>query len=385
MSENHPRSLYCQTKGLYRFLFAFLILLSTISVKAQNSQLKPGFDKEEYLELLRMHVLLYDSAKVDSSKPKSAITKPTLFTNVYNSAIVGLDNKWGLWISKNHPVAVLNVRGTTLNPVGWLENFYAAMVPAKGEIKLTNDYTFQYHLANNPNAAVHIGWLVGMAFLAKDIIPKIDSCYKSGIKEFLIMGHSQGGAITFLLNSHLYQLQKDKKLPADIRFKTYASASPKAGNTYYAYEYESMVDGGWGYNVVNAADWVPELPFSVQTLDDFNKTNPFRNIDPVIKKQKLLTRVALKHAYKQMRNPSVKAQKNYQKYLGNYASKSIKKVLPEFQAPVYFKSANYVRIGPTIALIPDAEYYKLFPDSDTQVFVHHLPDPYLHLMQKYKH
>ncbi|MCE7069962.1 lipase family protein [Dyadobacter sp. CY327] len=385
MSENHPRSSRCKIERHYCCFLAILILLGSVSVKAQNNQLKPGFDKEEYLELLRMHVLLYDSTKVDPSKPKSAITKPTHFTNVYNSSVVGLDNKWGLWISKKHPIAVLNVRGTTVNPVGWLENFYAAMVPAKGEVKLTNDYTFQYHLADNPDAAVHIGWLVGMAFLAKDIVPKIDSCYKSGIKEFLIMGHSQGGAITFLLTSHLFQLQKDKKLPADIRFKSYASASPKVGNTYYAYEYESLIDGGWGYNVVNAADWVPELPFSVQTLDDFNETNPFKNIDPVIKKQKLLTRFALKHAYKQMKNPSVKAQKNYQKYLGNYASKSIKKALPEFQPPVYFKSANYVRIGPTIALIPDAAYYKLFPDSDTQVFMHHLPDPYLYLMQKYKH
>ncbi|MCF0060798.1 lipase family protein [Dyadobacter chenwenxiniae] len=385
MKDNRVRSIQDLTKiANWVTIFAFLLICS-FSSKAQNSKLKPGFDKEEYLELLRMHVLLYDSTKADTSKPKSVITKPTHFTNVYNSAVVGLDNKWGLWINKTHPIAVLNVRGTTLNPVGWLENFYAAMVPAKGEVKLTNAYTFQYHLADNPKAAVHIGWLIGTAFLARDIIPKIDSCYKAGIKEFLIMGHSQGGAITFLLTSHFYQLQKDKKLPADIRFKTYASASPKAGNTYYAYEYESLIDGGWGYNVVNAADWVPELPFSVQTLDDFNETNPFKNIEPVIKKQKLLTRVALKHAYKQMKKPSEKAQRNYQKYLGNYASKTIIKQLPEFQPPVYFKSNNYVRIGPTIALIPNAEYYKRFPDSEKQIFIHHLPDPYLYLIQKYKY
>ncbi|SKB53441.1 lipase family protein [Dyadobacter psychrophilus] len=366
-------------------LFAAIILLGSISVKAQKSELKPGFDKEEYLEQLRIHVLLYDTARRDPAKPKSAITKPQQFKQAYESPIMGLDNKWALWTHKTRPVAAINVRGTTVEPVGWLENFYAAMVPAIGELKLTNAYTFQYHLADNPQAAVHVGWLVGMAFLAKDIVPKIDSCYKSGIKEFLIMGHSQGGAIVYLLTSHLYQLQKDKKLPSDIRFKTYASASPKTGNTYYGYEYESLIDGGWGYNVVNAADWIPELPFSVQTLADFNETNPFKNIDPVINKQKLLTRVALRHAYKQMKKPSEKAQRNYQKYLGNYASKSIIKVLPDFQPPVYFKSNNYVRIGPTIALIPDAEYYKLFPNSDTQVFIHHLQDPYLYLIQKYKH
>ena len=385
MKYNQPRGVQCSAGKVSNFLFAAFILLCSISLKAQNNQLKPGFDKEEYLEQLRIHVLLYDTTKANLARPKSMISKPELFKSAYESPVMGLDNKWALWVHKTKPVAAINVRGTTVEPVGWLENFYAAMVPAKGELKLTRDYTFQYHLADNPKAAVHVGWLVGMAFLAKDIVPKIDSCYKSGIKEFLIMGHSQGGAIVYLLTSHLYQLQKNKKLPADIRFKTYASASPKTGNTYYGYEYESMIDGGWGYNVVNAADWIPELPFSVQTLADFNETNPFKNIDPVIKKQKLLTRVGLRHAYKQMKKPSEKAQRNYQKYLGNYASKSIMKVLPDFQPPVYFKSNNYVRIGPTIALIPDAEYYKLFPDSDEQIFIHHLQNPYLYLMQKYKH
>lgn len=383
---HHPSAVLQSIKGkLAHLIFLAIIILHPDAVKAQKSHLKPGFDKEEYLEQLRVHVLLYDSTKVDSTKPKSKITKPEQFIKAYESPVVGLDNKWALWKHKTRPVAAINVRGTTINPVGWLENFYAAMVPAKGELKLTKDYTFQYHLADNPQAAVHVGWLVGMAFLAKDIVPKIDSCYKTGIKEFLIMGHSQGGAIVYLLTSHLYQLQKDKKLPADIRFKTYASASPKTGNTYYAYEYESLVDGGWGYNVVNGADWIPELPFSVQTLADFNETNPFKNIDPIIKKQKLLARVALRHAYRQMKKPSQKAQRNYQKYLGNYASKSIKKVLPDFEPPAYFKSNNYVRIGPTIALIPDAEYYKLFPNSEKQVFIHHLQDPYLYLIQKYKH
>ncbi len=70
------------------------------------------------------------------------------------------------------------------------------MVPAQGELKLSNDFTFKYHLAENPRAAVHVGWLIGVAYLAKDILPKIDSCYKKGIKEFIIMGHSQGGALT---------------------------------------------------------------------------------------------------------------------------------------------------------------------------------------------
>jgi pimeloyl-ACP methyl ester carboxylesterase len=325
---------------LFSIIFLFAFALFPFHLIAQNSKLKPGFDKAEYEEQLRIHVLLYDTAMADPSKPKSIIPKPKHFKSVYESPIMGLDNKWALWKSNDYPIGVINIRGTTTNPVGWLENFYMAMVPAKGEVKLANDFTFQYHLADNPKAAVHIGWLIGTAFLARDILPRIDSCYKAGIKEFIVMGHSQGGAISYLMTAHLAQLQKENRLPGDIRFKTYSSASPKVGNTYFAYEYESLVDGGWGYNVVNAADWVTEVPFSVQTVNDFNETNPFKNIDAVFKKQKLLARVALRHAYRRMKKPSEKAQRNYQKYMGDYASKVIIKSLPSISRPFFSKAAT---------------------------------------------
>ncbi|WP_439557382.1 lipase family protein [Dyadobacter sp.] len=368
---------------LCRMLAAFALAFISDYVSAQD-QLRPGFDKAEYTELFQMHVLLYDSTKTDTARPKIVVPPPAHYQPVYRSPIVGLDNKWGLW-KKNDRVAAINVRGTTLNPVGWLENFYAAMVPARGELKLSGTFTFPYRLADHPKAAVHIGWLVGTAFLARDILPKVDSMYQAGTREFLIMGHSQGGAIAYLLTAHLYSLQSAGKLAKDIRFKTYCSAAPKVGNTFFGYEYEHLIDGGWGYNVVNAADWIPEVPFSVQTLNDFNETNPFKNIDGIVKKQKLIARVAMKHAYKKMRNPSMKARRNYIKYLGNYASKSVKKVLPEFVPPIYANTSNYVRIGPTITLLPDEAYYRNFPDSEKEIFVHHLTAPYLYLIERYKY
>lgn len=349
---------------------------------AQDSKLKPGFNKAEYKELMYMHVLLYDTAM--TNRNKFPIPKPTLFTSIYRSPVMGLDNKWELW-KNDASIAVINIRGTTTNAVGWLENFYAAMVPARGELKLSHAHTFSYDLADHPRAAVHIGWLLGTAYLAEDIVPKIDSLYKNGTRDFIIMGHSQGGAICYLMTSHLHSLKKLGKLPQDIRFKTYCSASPKVGNTYFAYEYENLVAGGWGFNVINSADWVPEVPFSVQTLDDFNTTNPFKNIDGIIKKQKLIARIGLRHAYKGLKKPSEKAQRNYEKYLGKYAGKIVVKNLPEYQSPVYFKSSNYVRIGPTIMLLADQAYYQQFPDSDQQVFVHHGMSPYLHLVEQYKY
>jgi hypothetical protein len=363
------------------FIPLLAALLSVQTVSGQTSRLKPGFDKAEYQELIYAHALLYDTAMTNRQKFK--IPRPTHFDSIYTSPVIGLDNRWGLW--KNSWVGVINLRGTTLNAVGWLENFYAAMVPARGELQVTKEYTFKYDLAANPKAAVHIGWLLGTAYLARDILPKVDSLYKTGIREFLIMGHSQGGALSYLLTAHFYSLQKQGILPKDIRFKTYASAAPKVGNTYFAYEYEHMVDGGWGYNVINSADWVPEVPFSVQTLSDFNNTNPFKNIDGIIRKQKLIARIGLRHAYKGLKKPSEKAQRNYEKYLGRYAGKIVSKNLPEYQFPTFYKSSNYVRTGPTILLLADEAYYREFPDSDQQVFIHHGLHPYLHLIEQYKY
>lgn len=372
----------CLLRHLHAVAAFTLGMLAAQIAGAQTTKLKPGFDKAEYQELIYMHSLLYDTTM--TRRGTFRVPRPTQFDSVYASPVMGLDNRWGLWQNKSS-VAAINLRGTTTNAVGWLENFYAAMVPASGELRISNDYTFKYHLADNPKAAVHIGWLVGTAYLARDIVPKIDSLYKNGVRDFLIMGHSQGGALCYLMTAHLYSLQKQGTLPADIRFKTYASAAPKVGNTYFAYEYEHRVDGGWGYNVVNSADWVPEVPFTVQTLSDFNQTNPFKNIEGVIKKQKLMARIGLRHAYKGLRKPSEKAQSNYEKYLGRYAGKIVSKNLPEYQSPAFYKSSNYVRTGPTVVLLADEAYYQEFKDSNEQVFVHHGLQPYLHLLEQYQH
>lgn len=352
-------------------LLTLLVLPATLF----GQKLKPGFDKAEYIELLKV------SAQFGSDTYVSAFPAPQRFRLAYRSPIVGLDNKWDLW-TDTQSVGVLSIRGTTANSVSWLGNFYAAMVPAKGEVQLSGSDTLRYELATNPRAAVHVGWLVSMGFLVKDMLPKIDSCYRVGIKDMLIMGHSQGGAIAFLLTAYLRSLQKQSRLPADLQFKTYCSAGPKPGNLYFAYEYETATQAGWAYNVVNSADWVPEVPLTVQTINDFNATNPFAGAPTLIKKQKLLKRIALKYVYNSLSKPALKAQKNYQKYLGNLASKTVRKNLNGYVSPAYYKSNDYVRTGATIVLLADSTYLKRYPNSKENVFVHHFHPPYLYLTEK---
>lgn len=338
--------------------------------------LKPGFDKAEFIELLKLGA----RATADSSY-YDTMPAPQHSTMIYQSPQVGLDNLWQLWM-RDDSVAIINVRGTTTTGVSFLANLYAAMVSAKGELHLEKDFDFKYNLSGDPKAAVHIGFLISTACLTRDILPRIDSLYKTGINEFIIAGHSQGGAITYLLTSYLENLKAENRLPADIRFKTCASAAPKPGNLYYAYQFENLTRGGWAYNVVSNVDWVPEVPLDVQTIRDFNEVNPFAHAKTLIKKQKFPKNLALKHIYNRMTKPSLKAQKRYENYLGKMVSKMIKKTLPDFVPPEYFKSNNYVRTGNTIVLYAGKDYYEKFTQDVNKVWMNHPQTPYLFLAEK---
>ncbi len=354
--------------------FSLLILSCVTSLRAQK--LKPGFDKTEYIELLK--IMQKQHVDIDKWLGDTLVPSPAFSKLVYRSPSIGIANVWDLWIT-NDRIAVLSVRGTIPDPVSWLANLYAAMVPAKGTLKLEKNFTFNYNLADDPKANVHVGWLISTAYISRDMVPRIDSCYKAGIKEFLIMGHSQGGGICFLLTSHLESLKAQGRLPQDIRFKTYCSAGPKPGNLYYAYAFENLTRDGWACNVINTADWVPEVPFSIQTKNDFNTTNFFLLADPMIKKQALPGRLITRHIYRKLTKPGLKAQRKYELYLGRMASKTVKKVLPDFETPTYAECNNYVRTGNTVLLFAKEDYYQKFPNSTTNIWIHHQGQPYLYL------
>jgi hypothetical protein len=342
----------------------------------QHGKMLPGFGKSEFLELLKISSCQGDTLYNPNLPP------PLKFNKIYRSKTMGLDNRWDLWIS-DQQVAVISIRGTTTEKTSWLENFYAAVVPAKGSLKLSNNFTFEYHLCDDDKAAVHTGWLIATAFLSRDILPKIDSLANSGVREFYIMGHSQGGAIAYLLTAHLLNMQKQQRLPAEIVFKTYCSAAPKPGNLYFANAYENMTKGGWAFNIVNSADWVPEAPFSIQTTMDFNPSNPFVNAKSTIRKAPFFKRVAMNHFYTSLDKPTKKANRRFQKQLGKTLGGYIKKALPEYEIPEYYNSNNYTRAGESIVLYADAEYYKLFPDDPAKIWTHHAFEAYIYLTEKY--
>ncbi|MCB0689370.1 MAG: lipase family protein, partial [Saprospiraceae bacterium] len=357
-------------KTLIFHLCYFSIFLTLNPANICGQILQSGYDRKEYQELLKINQKAH-IARSDWLQD-SSMADPQFHQLVYRSPTVAFDNRWDLWQHQTKPIVVIAVRGSIQTGASFLANLYAAMIPASGSLSLDPDFNFHYQLSDHPQAAVHVGWFVAMAYLSKDILPKIDSCYQAGIKDFVLTGHSQGGGITFLLTAHLYSLQKQGVLPSDIRFKTYCSAGPKPGNLFFAYSYENQTRD-WAFNVVNPVDWVPDVPFTVQTVDDFTAVNPFREAHSMIKKQKFPKSLALKHIYHKLSKPSLRAQKNYQRYLGKMLAQTVRKNIPDFITPEYYRSNYYVRTGTTITLYPDTNYFQLYKEDPTKpnIWLHH--------------
>lgn len=358
-------------------LITSLLLLTCFQpLKAQV--LKPGFDKEEYTELLRISAL-----QVDTPWKPGKIPQPYHYRLRYRCPVTGLDNRWDMWVRDDEQVAVMSIRGTTKNSTSWLANFYCAMIPASGSIQLPGG-RFNYHLSDDPRAAVHIGWTIGLGSLMPTIEAQFREQYNKGTRNFIIMGHSQGGAIAFLLNAHLHVLMKKGKLPTDVTIKTYCSAGPKPGNLYFAYSYEQMTQGGWACNVINPKDWVPETPFSIQTTRDFNEVNPFKGAPDMIRKMRGMQRIVLGYLYGRLDKSSKKAERKFENTLGNTLSMQVKKLLPGYVQPKLANTMDYVRVGNSIILTPDAAYFKSYPDSSSNVFIHHMPGAYYDLITRMK-
>ena len=165
------------------FYVKFLLMGIFFSQNLIAQRLQPGFDKAEYIETLKINQKAHIA--VDKWTENTAVPDPQYFNFVYRSPKVAFDNIWDLWINKSKPIALIAVQGSIPTEASFLANLYAAMVPAKGELQLEKDLKFKYDVAQNPDAAVHVGWLVAMAYLSKSIVHKIDSCHKAGIKDFI--------------------------------------------------------------------------------------------------------------------------------------------------------------------------------------------------------
>jgi hypothetical protein len=358
-----------------------IVLLSVcLHASFAQSRLQPGFDGKEYLTMLQIvERQTYAVAPTGNYKTPG----PQGYQKIFSSQAYALDNQWDLWQNADHTIDVICIRGTTLKTASWLENFNAAMIPANGTVYTQPGQAIRYKLSADSNAYVHMGWTLGMLMLAPEITGKIKEEYTRGVHQFIVLGHSQGGAIAFLLRSYLQYLD-DPQLPQDIVYKTYCSAAPKPGNLNYAYDFDFITRNGWAFRVVNALDWVPETPFSVQTLKDFTPLNPFKNIKGALRKQPFFLRLYGNYVSNRIDRSQRKLVRLYKKYLGKMVGKQVEKIMVSnpMHPAIMVNSSNYMPAGSPVILQPTPAYLEKYTDQ-SNIFLHHLPAPYHFLTEHY--
>ncbi|WP_222165478.1 lipase family protein [Edaphocola aurantiacus] len=344
---------------------------------APEFNLRPGFDPLECEDILHLNFAFLDT--VLSHKFEGFLEGYHIY---YRSPSVGLDNAADMWLRDDSTVVIM-LRGTTAKMESILEDFYCAMVPAQGSVSLSKHKSFAYQLASDPRAAVHAGFLIGFVYLADQIQPKIHDLYTKGYRKFIVGGHSQGGALCYYVSAWLMQ-ERNKGILRDIIVKTYASAPPKMGNMYFAYDYDNANLSQWSFSIVNTEDPVPEMPLTTQQVDiDINEPNPLLNLMQRIDEMSLLKRFYInrKVNFKKMKKQARKSSEAYQKYLGRSLGSIIQKTLPEMVLPASVPTTYFVRPGVPITLAATDEYRAYCKNAPK--YFHHGIDPYRFLLRQY--
>ena len=166
----------------------------------ESAVLAPGYDKAELTALLPVMERAYDSADIGGFKTPA----PEGIKRVFRSKVSPLMNRFDVWNTSDNK-AVIAIRGSIVDPGGlsFTAAFYSPMVPAVGKIRLSDTKTFEYKLAELDGAAVHLGMLLGLAHISGELVSQIREQYGKGVRDFIILGHSQGSGIGFLATSYI--------------------------------------------------------------------------------------------------------------------------------------------------------------------------------------
>lgn len=341
-------TIQCNTARL-----ALLAAVFLVQTNLAQATLKPGFDAKEYMTLMALFDDTFSEDKgIDPNTVQNALKD---YRKVYVAPEVAFKNQWTLFVNDTHKTGMIAIRGTIQDADSWAANYFFAMIPAQGTLQV-GERKLPYKFAENPQSAVHAGWAIATLAMADDVEAQIQQQYARGIKDFNIFGHSQGASLTYLLTSYLKYRQQAGFLPRDLVFKTYASAAPKPGNLQYAYDYDFLTRDGWGYRIVNSADWVTESPFTVQSVQSLAANNPLAHPETLEKSHPLL-----KKAVGRLLKYPVKTQALYTKYFGSGVYKlKVQQLMPGLQEPTYVQDLNYTPAGVPIVLMPDAAFAATF-------------------------
>ena len=353
---------------------AMVIWLSSCKSDTQTG-IQPGFNAAELATLLPAMERTYDSSDIGGFKTP----EPVNLKRVFRSSVSPLMNRFDVWTTSDRK-AVVTIRGTIVDTAGlsFALNFYCRMVPAAGSVNLGTKGIFNYKLAALPGAGVHAGFVLGLGFMSEELFSQVENQYKEGIRDVVILGHSQGSGLAYVVTSWLRYLQLDGKLPSDLRFKTYCIAAPKSGNLLFAYDYEKITGEGYSYSVNNVIDWVPSIAMTFQSVSDFPNVSPFRDLKGFLTYAGFPPGPGFDKGFEAFSGaaPGVVAQLSQVIHQSIYPK--ILRAVPGFVEPEFIESFDYQRIGTGISLVPDSAYYKLFPNDPArfQVWENHSVYPY---------
>ena len=371
-------------KALFHHLIILIFLIflfSAIDGKAQNLQrLEPGYNKAELLAIMPAMERTYDSEDIGGFKTPS----PENMTQVFRSTISPLMNRFDMWVT-NDKKAVITIRGTIIDSEAMSSAavFYSLMAPANGRIKVTDSSWFEYKLAELPGAGVHLGMLLGLYFMSDELVDQIHTQYENGIKDFVIVGHSQGSGNALLITSYLWYMRKAGKFPADIRFKTYSLATPKTGNLPYVYDYEKLTAGGYAISVNNVIDWVPSAPMTFQSAHDFPAVSPFRDVRGFLVGANYSPGPNFDKRFIEFSKFTPEVVTQITKVIHADIFPKIAGVMPGYIEPDCLPSFNFERSGLSVPLVPNEEYYKIFPNDPEKfnIWENHSIYPYYVLIK----
>ncbi len=235
----------------------FLILLASLFSMCLSAGVKPGFDATEARDM----IALCNSFTFEYLYGTDKDIIPPGYEKVFTSSIQGMDNKFQVYRKGDR--GIINFRGSTEKAISWVENFYSAMIPAKGKIVI-QDQSHPYTFATEKGASVHAGYALAVIILSDDLLREIQLLNNEGVYEIYITGHSQGGALATMTRAWLENLPK-KKLDPKNEFKTYAFANPMCGNQEFSQQFQELyAETGTAFSIINPEDLVPKLPLNYE-------------------------------------------------------------------------------------------------------------------------
>jgi len=232
--------------------------------------MESGFDRQEALDLLAMSAIVENGAMAPVPDPP-----PGWVSRFVSPEIGPFKNKWQLWRQGETGPYAIAIRGTVADAGSILEDLVSLMVQATGSLSV-GPVTIPYSFAEDPEAGVHLGFALATLLVLHDpasgILAQLPQLGVAAGSRIFITGHSQGAAMATLLRSYL---SHGPDAPQGNIYKTYVFAQPKPGNIHYAEDFESrFCNAPWAFRITNSLDWVPEVPFTLQFVQDIDRPNP---------------------------------------------------------------------------------------------------------------